>query len=72
MTVGALMGFASTALQQGAEPVRHSAERIYIRLYRENPRLVRKYLPTDDDKARKNIIYRHLFDEFDKINDEVR
>lgn len=36
-----------------------------------NPRLVRKQLPPDDDVTRRNLLYRQLFSEFDRIDIEV-
>lgn len=37
-------------------------------VYKVNPRLVRKQLPPDDDITRRNLLYRQLFHEFDKID----
>jgi hypothetical protein len=47
------------------------AERVLLQVYRVNPRLVRKQLPPDDDITRRNLLYRHLMTEFDKIDLEV-
>ena len=40
-------------------------------MYNVNPRLVRKQLPPDDLITRRNLLYRHLFTEFDKIDVQV-
>lgn len=37
-----------------------------------NPRLVRKQLPPDDDITRRNLLYRQLFTEFDKLDVQRR
>lgn len=37
-----------------------------------NPRLVRKLLPPDDDITRRNLLYRQLFTEFDKLDSARR
>lgn len=41
-------------------------------VYKVNPRLVRKQLPPDDDVTRRNLLYRQLFTEFDRIDIERR
>lgn len=55
-----------------AEPVRKVAERILLLVYKVNPRLIRKLLPPDDDVTRRNLLYRQLFAEFDKIDEGRR
>lgn len=57
-----------SGLHHPAEPVRKVAERILVQVYKVNPRLVRKQLPPDDDITRRNLLYRQLFHEFDKID----
>lgn len=47
------------------------AERVLLLVYKVNPRLVRKQLPPDDDITRRNLLYRQLFTEFDKIDSQV-
>lgn len=47
------------------------AERILVLVYKVNPRMVRKQLPPDDDITRRNLLYRQLFHEFDKIDLQV-
>lgn len=53
------------------ENVRKVAERILIAVYKVNPRLIRKQLPPDDEITRRNLLYRQLFTEFDKIDLKV-
>lgn len=54
------------------ENVRKVADRILIAVYKVNPRLIRKQLPPDDEITRRNLLYRHLFNEFDKIDAQVK
>lgn len=61
-----------SGIHHPAEPVRKVAERILLLVYKVNPRLIRKQLPPDDDITRRNLLYRQLFAEFDKIDDERR
>lgn len=61
-----------SGIHHPAEPVRKVAERVLLLVYKVNPRLVRKQLPPDDDITRRNLLYRQLFTEFDKIDDERR
>lgn len=60
-----------SGIHHPAEPVRKVAERVLLLVYKVNPRLVRKQLPPDDDVTRRNLLYRQLFSEFDKIDMEV-
>ena len=71
MTCRVLAELGSSGLHHPSEPVRKVAERVLLQVYRVNPRLVRKQLPPDDDITRRNLLYRHLMTEFDKIDLEV-
>ncbi|BES98081.1 centrosomal protein 104kDa [Nesidiocoris tenuis] len=71
MTCRTLAEFGASGLHHPAEAVRKVAERVLILVYRVNPRLVRKQLPPDDDITRRNLLYRQLMKEFDKIDMEV-
>lgn len=53
------------------ENVRKVAERILLSVYKVNPRLIRKQLPPDDEITRRNLLYRQLYAEFDKIDLQV-
>ncbi|XP_014241905.1 centrosomal protein of 104 kDa [Cimex lectularius] len=72
MTARTLAEFGASGLHHPAEAVRKVAERVLILVYRVNPRLVRKQLPPDDDITRRNLLYRQLMKEFDKIDLEVK
>lgn len=61
-----------SGIHHPAEPVRKVAERVLLLVYKINPRLVRKQLPPDDDITRRNLLYRQLFTEFDKIDEGRR
>lgn len=60
-----------SGIHHPAESVRKVAERVLLLVYKVNPRLVRKQLPPDDDITRRNLLYRQLFSEFDKIDLQV-
>lgn len=68
LTCRALSECGCSGLHHPAEPVRKVAERILLLVYKVNPRLVRKQLPPDDDITRRNLLYRQLFTEFDKLD----
>jgi centrosomal protein CEP104 len=71
MTCRTLSECGVQGIQHPHENVRKVAERILIAVYRVNPRLIRKQLPPDDDITRRNLLYRQLFVEFDKIDAQV-
>lgn len=71
LTCRTLSEFGCSGIHHPAEPVRKVAERVLLLVYKVNPRLVRKQLPPDDDITRRNLLYRQLFNEFDKL-DSVR
>lgn len=71
LTCRTLSEFGLSGLHHPAEAVRKVAERILVLIYKVNPRLVRKQLPPDDDITRRNLLYRQLFHEFDKIDMQV-
>lgn len=72
LTCRTLSEFGASGLHHPAEAVRKVSERILVLVYKVNPRLVRKQLPPDDDITRRNLLYRQLFHEFDKIDLQVR
>ena len=67
-TLDNVMAFASDALTHASGEVRRKAEDIIITLYRDVGFPVRDYLPQDNKKTRKNILYRHLLEAFDEID----
>ena len=63
-----MMGFCTVALNHNAGEVREVVERIIKQLYRDHGAPVKNYLPTDDEKTRKNTLWRMLFEYFDKVD----
>lgn len=72
LTCRSLSECGCSGIHHPAEPVRKVAERVLLLVYKVNPRLVRKQLPPDDDITRRNLLYRQLFSEFDKLDSERR
>lgn len=69
VTVEDIMNFCNNAcLPHNAEEVRHVAVRIIQNLYENIRGPVRNFLPLDDEKTRKNTLYRQIFDYFDKVD----
>ena len=62
------MDFLGKALQHNNGEVRELSEKLIIQLYKEQGREVKSHLPPDDDKNRKNLIYKQIFEAFDKID----
>lgn len=71
MTCRILCEFGMSAIHHPTEAVRKAAERILVHIYKVNPRFVRKQLPPDDEITRRNIMYRQLMQEFERIDQEV-
>ncbi|XP_050434404.1 centrosomal protein of 104 kDa [Adelges cooleyi] len=72
MTCRTLCEFGMSAIHHPTEAVRKAAERILLHVYKVNPRFVRKQLPPDDEITRRNILYRQLMQEFERIDLERR
>ena len=71
------MKFCCQAIQHTAGEVRDKAEKIIIDLYKEVRDPVKAHLPPDDERTRKNVLYKQLFEAFDRIDgkpskDELR
>ena len=62
------MNFCNAAIEHHAGEVREQAEKIIVHLYRDVGSQVKEYLPPDDEKTRKNVLYKQMFEEFDKID----
>jgi centrosomal protein CEP104 len=71
MTCRILSECGISGISHPHENVRKVSERILIAVYKINPRLIRKQLPPDDEITRRNLLYRQLFTEFDKIDTMV-
>lgn len=63
-----MMKFCTLAIQHHAGEVREKAEKLIVSLYRDQGAPVKDYLPPDDDVTRKNVLYKQLFEAFDKID----
>lgn len=68
LTVRRLAECGASGAQHASGAVRAAAERILLAAYNRSPRVVRAQLPPDDAVTRRNLIYRHLFQQFDKID----
>ncbi|XP_068625323.1 centrosomal protein of 104 kDa [Battus philenor] len=68
LTVRRLAECGAAGAQHAAGSVRAAAERILLAAYNRSPRVVRAQLPPDDAVTRRNLIYRHLFQQFDRID----
>lgn len=72
LSVSTVMAFAVPALQHPSGSVREAAERIIINLYKMKGREVRRYLPAEEERTRRNTLHRHLYEELDRIEAEER
>ncbi|XP_029986076.1 centrosomal protein of 104 kDa isoform X3 [Sphaeramia orbicularis] len=63
-----IMTFCIAALEHSASAVRKVAVRIILSMYRQHQSSVLAYLPPKDAAARKNFLYKTLFDGFAKID----
>ncbi|KAG7300999.1 hypothetical protein JYU34_015363 [Plutella xylostella] len=68
LTVRRLAECGAAGAQHASGAVRAAAERILLAAYARSPRVVRAQLPPDDAVTRRNLIYRHLFQQFDRID----
>ncbi|XP_053618620.1 centrosomal protein of 104 kDa [Plodia interpunctella] len=68
LTVRRLAECGAAGVQHAAGAVRAAAERVLRVAYARSPRLVRAQLPPDDSVTRRNLIYRHLFQQFDRMD----
>ncbi|XP_021361022.1 centrosomal protein of 104 kDa-like isoform X2 [Mizuhopecten yessoensis] len=71
MTIDNIMNFCVVALGHTSGDVRDVSERIIRTLYKENPgdrQTIKDHLPPDDERTRKNTMYRQLFEYFDKVD----
>lgn len=58
-------------MEHSAAVVREAAVRIVLSLYRQHGAAVVGYLPPKDAAARKNFLYKALFNEFAKIDGKL-
>lgn len=59
------------AMEHSAAVVREVAVRILLSVYRQHGAAVIAYLPPKDAAARKNFLYKALFNEFAKIDGKL-
>lgn len=68
LTLENMMTFCTTACQHHAGEVRELAEKIIVQLYRDVGEPVKDHLPPDDERTRKNVLFKQLFEAFDRID----
>nr|XP_045590600.1 centrosomal protein of 104 kDa-like [Procambarus clarkii] len=69
-TVRHLVEFAHSAFKHQNNEVRKVGERLLLALYSHYPTTVRKVLPQQDDIARKNVLYRNLFEQLEALDEK--
>ncbi|KAF5887731.1 centrosomal protein, partial [Clarias magur] len=67
-TLDNVMRFLTGALEHCSASVRELAVQIVQMMYHIHGHSILCYLPPDDPSTRKNILYKHLFDSFAKID----
>uniref|UniRef100_A0A5F8GC19 Centrosomal protein of 104 kDa n=1 Tax=Monodelphis domestica TaxID=13616 RepID=A0A5F8GC19_MONDO len=67
-TVDNVMRFSVSALEHRIFEIREIAIKIILDMYKKHRTLILEYLPADDGNARKNILYKTLFEGFAKID----
>ncbi|XP_056240342.1 centrosomal protein of 104 kDa isoform X1 [Seriola aureovittata] len=70
-TLNNVMMFCAAALEHSASAVRELAARIILSMYQQHRSAVLSYLPPNDAAARKNFLYKTLFDGFAKIDGKL-
>ncbi|KAM9752018.1 centrosomal protein of 104 kDa isoform 2-T2 [Menidia menidia] len=70
-TLENVIKFCTVALEHSAKVVREPAMRITFSMYQRHRGVVLSYLPASDAVARKNFLYKTLFDGFAKIDGKV-
>ncbi|NWJ02931.1 CE104 protein, partial [Crypturellus undulatus] len=70
-TIDNIMKFATGALEHRVYEVRDTALRIIFDMYRKHKAAILEYLPPDDANTRKTVLYKTLFDGFNKIDGKL-
>ncbi|XP_074537277.1 centrosomal protein of 104 kDa isoform X2 [Halichoeres trimaculatus] len=70
-TLDNIMNFCTAALEHSASAVRELAVNIILSMYQQHRAAVLSYLPSNDAAARKNFLYKTLFDGFAKIDGKL-
>lgn len=68
LTMDNVMTFNMQSLQHNAGEVRDVTERLIRQMYKDHGAPVKDYLPPDDEKHRKNTMWRQLFEYFDQVD----
>ena len=63
-----LFQFSVQALEHHAKEVRDIATRIILEAYQWRGDAVRPFLPDDTENTRKNVLYKQIFEGFDRID----
>ncbi|XP_072222614.1 centrosomal protein of 104 kDa [Leuresthes tenuis] len=71
LTLEKVITFCTAALEHSAKAVRELAVRIILSMYQQHRSVVLSYLPANDAVARKNFLYKTLFDGFAKIDGKL-
>uniref|UniRef100_A0A8D1B7X3 Centrosomal protein of 104 kDa n=1 Tax=Sus scrofa TaxID=9823 RepID=A0A8D1B7X3_PIG len=67
-TVDSVMKFSVRALEHRAREVREAAVRMILDLYAQHRSPILEHLPPDDSAARRNVLYKTLFEGFARID----
>ncbi|OAF66251.1 Centrosomal protein, partial [Intoshia linei] len=67
LTLPILMKFCVVGLRNNFSQVRELCTNLILKLYK-NDKNTKNYLHSDDENTRKNLIYRFIFDSFDRID----
>lgn len=70
-TLENVMTFCTAALEHSKSTVRELAVRIILSMYQKHRSAVLSYLPPNEAAARKNFLYKTLFDGFAKIDGKL-
>ncbi|KAM6981797.1 centrosomal protein of 104 kDa [Tautogolabrus adspersus] len=70
-TLDNVMNFCTAALEHSASGVRELAVHIILSMYQQHRAAVLNYLPPSDAAARRNFLYKTLFDGFAKIDGKL-
>ncbi|XP_055864407.1 centrosomal protein of 104 kDa-like isoform X2 [Biomphalaria glabrata] len=68
LTIDNIMKFNVEGLNHNAGEVRDVIERLIKTMYKNHGAPIKDYLPPDDEKTRKNTLWRQLFEYFDQVD----
>ena len=63
-----MMAFLNVALDHTSGEVREGAEHLIIELYKQCGKPVKDHLPPDNEKNRKTLLYKQMYEAFDRID----